>query len=249
MKDGEIVYGRKAVFEIVKNSPDLVQCVFLKKSGEFDPQLEELLIHYGISYSEALDEQLTQLSGGGQHQGVVAQITQGKSWSLGELAKNALSKKEHAVLVVFDEIVDPQNVGSLLRVSEASGVAGVIITKHRSCAVTPVVRKVSMGASELIPLCYITNLQQALTQLKKLGFWIVGTSLEEAATNLYETEIPFPMVLVLGSEGKGLRKLTAKECDFLVTIPMQGKLQSLNVSQAGAIVLFELQRRQLIKKN
>jgi 23S rRNA (guanosine2251-2'-O)-methyltransferase len=150
------------------------------------------------------------------------------------------------LIVVLDEIQDPHNVGAILRSAECSGVNGIIITKHRSATITSTVTKVSTGATEHIKICQVNNLSQTIDELKERGFWVVGSSILNA--KLYtDVDYKIPIVLIVGNEEKGIRKLTASKCDFLVKIPMSGKLQSLNVSVATGILLFEIIRQRTSK--
>lgn len=263
MNDDRILYGRKPVLELLRHRPEslgkLLYAKSLKTDSHFTVLFERLLGQNqagqcqshrqsrpgGIVASEVSTQELDRLSNGGNHQGVVAFLTETKQWQLEELI--ALSQKRQGVLLALDELNDPQNVGSLLRVAEATGVDGVIITEKRSAPLGPTVRKVSAGASELVPCCVVNNLHHAIRGMKDAGIWIVGTSLGEGTQDMFTATIPHPLCVVLGSEGKGLRPLTTRECDLLVKIPMLGVLESINVSQAGAVVLFELVRRGLLK--
>ncbi|MCE7954027.1 MAG: 23S rRNA (guanosine(2251)-2'-O)-methyltransferase RlmB, partial [Chlorobi bacterium CHB7] len=150
-----------------------------------------------------------------------------------------------ALILILDEIQDPHNVGAILRSAECSGVNGVILTKHNSATITSTVVKVSAGATEHLNICQVNNLSQTIDELKKNGFWIVGSSFENSK-NYNEVDYKIPIALIVGNEEKGIRKLTASKCDFLIKIPMSGKIQSLNVSVATGILLFEiLRQRQL----
>ena len=155
----------------------------------------------------------------------------------------AAAKNGRGLILALDEVCDPQNLGAIFRVADAVGVDGIISTDKRSASLTDVARKASAGASEFIPFSVVKNLQRSFEELKKQGFWILGTALSDDAQSLYELDVGHPLVVVLGSEGSGMRELTKKSCDFLVEIPMRGVVESLNVSQAASVVLFELQRK------
>jgi len=177
-------------------------------------------------------------------QGVIALKQDFKFSSLDEILSDP-KKASLPLILILDEIQDPHNVGAILRSAECSGVNGVIITKHKSVTITSTVTKVSAGATEHLKICQVNNLSQAIDELKEKGFWIVGSSLENAI-NYTEVDYKIPIALIVGNEEKGIRKLTASKCDFLVKIPMSGKIQSLNVSVATGILLFEiLRQRQL----
>jgi len=153
------------------------------------------------------------------------------------------------LILILDEIQDPHNVGAILRSAECSGVNGVLLTTHNSATITSTVTKTSAGATEHIKICQVNNLSQTIDELKEKGFWIVGSSLEPASPsggnskNYTEVDYKMPIALIVGNEEKGIRKLTASKCDFLVKIPMSGKIQSLNVSVATGILLFEILRQ------
>jgi 23S rRNA (guanosine2251-2'-O)-methyltransferase len=148
----------------------------------------------------------------------------------------------------LDGIEDPQNLGSLIRTAEASGAGGIIIPKDRAVGVTPAVVKASAGAVAHIPVVRVTNLARTLEELKREGFWIVGAD-ARGEKNLYEMKFDMKVGLVIGSEGKGIRPLILKKCDYTVFIPMKGKISSLNAAIAGAVILFEILRQQLVGKN
>ena len=243
IEESLIVYGKQPVCEALEHRLSSVEKVFIqnKKDGGPDERLARLVAGLdGSQVKKVNQEELDSLSNFSNHQGVVAKLSSQNSVSINELCQ-AASKK---TIVALDEISDPQNLGSIFRVSEAAGVGAILNTKRRSASVTGVVRKASAGASEVLPICEVSNLVRALEELKKAGYWIIGTSLSAESQELYTSELPEPAVVVLGSEGKGLRPLVAKHCDVLISIPMQGKIQSLNVSQAAAVVLFELVRSQ-----
>ncbi len=161
--------------------------------------------------------------------------------SLDEAAALALAGT--GLIVALDQVVDPHNVGAIFRAAAAFDVDAVVMHKDRSSPLTDAARRVSQGGADVVPHVSVTNLVRALEKLKKQGFWILGTTLGPGSSKLAELEVPRPAVLVMGSEQKGLRRLVAEKCDLLATIPMSEKMQSLNVSQAAAVTLYELRRR------
>jgi 23S rRNA (guanosine2251-2'-O)-methyltransferase len=169
-------------------------------------------------------------------QGVVAEVS---DYPYGDL--NALSKvvrdKSTALILVLDQIQDPQNLGAILRTAEVCGVDGVLIPENRASPVTPAVCKASAGASEHLCILRVTNLVRAISSLKELGFWAVGTSVEQAQ-NALSFDWPEKTLLVLGSEGRGMRRLTQESCDFLIHLPQIGKISSLNVSVTAGVCLY-----------
>lgn len=145
-------------------------------------------------------------------------------------------------ILVLDEIVDPQNLGALLRTAESAKVGGVILTKRRSAQISASVEKAAAGATAYLPICRVGNLQHALMALKRANFWVVGLN-PQATSTVYDLDMNGKVALVLGGEGKGIRPLVQNTCDYLVSIPMEGRISSLNVSVAGAIVLYERLRQ------
>ena len=147
------------------------------------------------------------------------------------------------LIIGLDGVTDPQNLGAIFRMADAVGAKGIFTSRDRSCPLSAVVRRVSSGASEFVNISYVNNFASAIRELKKEGYWVVGSALVDSATDLYETTIPPPVCLLLGSEGEGLRRLSLELCDIVVKIPMNGVVGSLNVSQAGSILAFEILRR------
>ncbi len=180
-----------------------------------------------------------------QHHGIALEVRQQAQIGLSELIDRSLSDSGNKTLAILDQITDPHNLGAVLRAAEGAGIDGVIATRDKSSPLTPAVVRASAGASNFMPLVQTGNLQRTLAELKSRGYWIVGMQLDERSQNLYEAEIPLPCAVVFGAEGTGLRRLTQRECDLTVVIPMQGVLESLNVSQAAAIFFYELHRRSI----
>ena len=237
-----VVYGRRVAEEILRHQPKRIEQAFVVSGASFSPALSELLEALPrlrtCSKEEAAEQAETH-----QHQGIVLKVSPREQPGLSHLLEQYSSQKQKKLALVLDRVQDPQNLGSLLRVAEASGVDFVAISKRHSAPISATVRKASAGASELVDVCQVGNLQHALREIKAAGYWIAGTTLSDKAESLFEREFPFPLALVLGSEGSGIRELTTKECDILVKLPMYGALESLNVSQAAAVFLFEALRQ------
>lgn len=174
----------------------------------------------------------------GNHQGIVAQIREYKTYSIEEIL-SSIEKGKTPLLVMCDGLEDPHNLGAILRTADAVGVDGVIIGKHRSVSLTPTVAKVSTGAIDTVKVAQVTNLTQTLKELKKAGFWVCGAD-SEKASDYRMANLTAPLVLVVGSEGFGLSRLVKEQCDFTVKIPMVGKISSLNASVATAVLLYEI---------
>ncbi|MCC6932664.1 MAG: 23S rRNA (guanosine(2251)-2'-O)-methyltransferase RlmB [Deltaproteobacteria bacterium] len=240
-----ILFGRKPVLEILKHQPKRLQELYIQKGaklpGELTVALAELIASRKCLTRELEERDLTERFQTDRHQGIVAVLKPPSSYSLEELLVK--SKKRNGLLVITDQVIDPQNLGSIMRCAEAAGADGLLMTSDHSAKVSASVLRASAGASELLPLVVLKNLQRSIKEIKEAGFWVVGLDAGEGAQNLYELEIPQPVAVILGSEGKGLRQLTQRECDLLVAIPMRGLIESLNVGQAAAVCLFELLRR------
>jgi 23S rRNA (guanosine2251-2'-O)-methyltransferase len=166
------------------------------------------------------------------------------SWSLQELLEIPFKKNEAALFLVLDCIEDTRNFGALLRVADAAGIHGVVVQSHRSATLNPLVSKVSAGAVEYVPVSVVPNIKHAIHEMKKRGIKIIGTDVNAEQT-VWATDFKEPLALIIGSEGKGLRKTVKTLCDVLISIPMKGRINSLNVSVATGIVVFEIMRHRL----
>ena len=188
---------------------------------------------------------LAKLVGEVAHQGAVAAVRPLKGWDEHALIEGLSQTAEDPLLLVLDGVTDPHNLGACLRSADASGAHAVLIPKDRSATVDGVVRKVAAGAAEFVPVASVTNLARTLGMLKESGVWVVGTD-SAAPQSIYAADLKRPLALVLGAEGDGMRRLTRERCDFLVRIPMAGQIQSLNVSVAAGIALFEARRQRTL---
>ena len=243
----EIVAGRNAVFEAL-TSRRPVNKIYIKaglQGGSLgkiiaEAQKSAVLIEYVQS------EKLDRLAPGVRHQGIVALASPIAFSSLEDVLKRAAARNETPFLLLLDELQDPQNVGALIRSADAAGVHGVLLPKRRSCPLNMVVAKISAGAVNYVPVVQIGNIVQTLCGLKEQGFWVVGADMDGAAL-YFDADLDRPIVLVIGAEGKGLGRLVKENCDMLVRIPMQGGINSLNASAAGAILMYEVVRQRLQK--
>ncbi len=241
-----LVYGLHAVHSLVKNHPERIQKLIVLK-GRHDHRLQQVIDDSkGIDREYGKKEKLNELAQGGSHQGIIAQcgeaVSGGKSWSENQLMI-AVENAGHApLLLVLDGVTDPHNLGACLRTCDATGVMAVIVPKDKAVGMTAVVSKVACGAAETIPLVQVTNLSRTLRSLQQAGVWIIGMS-GDATQSLYQTRLTGPMAMVMGAEGKGIRRLTQEHCDELIFIPMAGQVSSLNVSVATGVALFEVVRQ------
>ena len=196
----------------------------------------------GIPIFQQDREALDRLRPGLRHQGVVAKTIQVPAKSEADLETLVEAAREPVLLLVLDGVQDPHNLGACLRSADAAGALAVIAPKDKACGLTPVVRKVASGGAETVPFIPVTNLAQALQRLRRAGVWIIGT-VGESGESLFRTKLIGPVALVMGAEGKGLRRLTREHCDELIHIPMAGGVESLNVSVAAGVCLFEARRQ------
>jgi len=240
-----IIIGRKPVLEALNSIEEIEQVYILfGQQGNIINAIRVAAKKRGIKCNQIPLERFRTYAPSQNAQGVIALKQDFKFSSLDEIL--AESKRTSLPLVlILDEIQDPHNVGAILRSAECSGMNGVILTKHNSATITSTVTKTSAGATEHLKICQVNNLSQTIDELKEKGFWIVGSSLENAK-NYNEIDYKIPTALIVGNEEKGIRKLTASKCDFLVRIPMTGKIQSLNVSVATGILLFEILRQRTL---
>jgi 23S rRNA (guanosine2251-2'-O)-methyltransferase len=199
----------------------------------------------GIKVIRSKPSELDQLSGQQRHQGVIAGFKGSNVAAEGRLDAMLDEIDGQPLLLVLDGVQDPHNLGACLRTAEAAGVDLVVICKDQSVGITPVVRRAASGAAETLAIIQATNLARVLRTLKERGIWLAGTS-DEAADSLYNTDLTGPLALVMGSEGTGMRRLTAELCDYLVSIPMSGQVESLNVSVATGVCLYEINRQRQI---
>lgn len=241
---GTRIIGRKPVLEAINSGEDLEQVYILfGQRGSIITAIRVAAKKRGIKCSEVPADKFRAIADHSNAQGVAAKKPEHKFYSLDEIISSSKQNK-FPLLLLLDSIQDTHNLGAILRTAESSGVDGVVITKHNSAPVNQTVIKTSAGATEYVKICQVNNLAQAIKELKDNGYWIVGSSLENSK-DYTEVDYKMPAALILGNEEKGIRRLTAEACDFLVKIPMKGKIQSLNVSVSAGILLYEiLQQRE-----
>jgi len=245
MAKPELVYGLHTLEALLKNHPETVLELFVQLSRD-DTRLqavETLAKKHGISLQTTSRDKLDQMAGSPQHQGVVARARPLPVRTDSELMTLVDTLTVPPLLLVLDNLTDPHNLGACMRTAEAVGVHAVIAPKDRSAGLTPVARKTASGAAETLPFFQVTNLARTLGLLADAGVWRVGTTLTEGAKPLYEIKLTGPMAIVMGAEGSGMRRLTRENCDELAFIPMTGAVQSLNVSVATGVVLYEAYRQ------
>jgi 23S rRNA (guanosine2251-2'-O)-methyltransferase len=240
----EKIYGRNPVLEAIRSGSRGVNRIFLMQ-GSRDGVLNQIEAHAkakGIPITVETRHRLDTLAGTDKHQGVLAVVEDFHYADLQDVLDIAKKKKENPFLLLLDEIEDPHNLGAILRSADAAGAHGAVIPKNRAVEVNSTVLKASAGAAEHIPTVKVTNLNETIRELKEANIWVVGTD-ADASKNFYEYDFKGPVAIVIGNEGKGLRRLVSENCDELVKIPMAGKMSSLNASVAAALMLFEVARQ------
>jgi len=242
VSDG-LIEGRNAVTEALR-AGTAIDKIYMAK-GETDHTLGRIANtakKAGIVIVDVDRRKLDSMSVTHSHQGVIAVAAVREYASVEDILNAAYDKGENPLIVVCDEISDPHNLGAIIRTAECAGAHGVIIPKRRSAGLTAVVAKTSAGAVSYLPVARVPNLPALLKDLKKQGIWVYGTA-AEGSTTLYKADLKGPAAIVIGSEGDGMSRLVRECCDFLVSIPMSGRISSLNASAAAAILLYEAVRQ------
>lgn len=241
------IYGFNPVIEALESGSEIDK-ILLKdgikhsKASKITALAKERKIPFQFVNQNKLDT----LSEGGNHQGVVAFSAVHKYYTIDEILEYAAEKNEPPFIVILDSITDPHNLGSIIRTANAAGVHGVIIPKNRSAGLSSTVFKVSAGASEYTMVAKVTNLSRTVEDLKKKGVWIAGTALE-AESYHFDTDLKGPLAVIIGSEGEGMSRVLREKCDFLVKIPMLGRIESLNASVAAGVLLYEAVKQRITK--
>ena len=247
MSGRRIVCGLHAAQSALEHTPDKIHAAWLDPRRG-DARLDKIrlgLQAQDITITDADRRQLDKLSDGGNHQGVVLRLELPRELGEDELFERLAALNHPPLLLVLDQVQDPHNLGACLRSADAAGVDAVIITKDQSVGLTPTAYKVASGAAETVPIHRVTNLARTLRGLKDAGVWIAGAA-GEATQSVYDTDLAGPLALVVGGEGKGMRRLTREHCDWLVSLPMAGTVSSLNLSVATGVLLYEAVRQRRI---
>ncbi|MFP5430666.1 MAG: 23S rRNA (guanosine(2251)-2'-O)-methyltransferase RlmB [Gammaproteobacteria bacterium] len=240
-----VIYGLHSVQAYLDRHPEGILEVFLLK-GRDDERLNKLvkgLRPLGLTLQWRERGQLDELAGDSHHQGVVARVREQAPGDENDLVAYLDALEAPPFLLLLDGVTDPHNLGACMRSADAAGVHAVITPRDKSASITPVVRKVAVGAADSLPFFQVTNLARTMEMLKERGIWLMGTALEEEAKSLYDVALTGPVGIVMGAEGSGMRRLTRELCDVLLYIPMAGSVESLNVSVATGVTLFEAMRQ------
>jgi len=240
------IFGVHAAQSALDYSPKKIQQAWVdqKRQDERVQGIIKGLRNLVVGVEKADRKKLDNLSKGGNHQGIVLEVEMPAVLSEDQFKAAVENCKETPFWLILDHVQDPQNLGACLRIADAAGVQGVIVTKDQAVGITPTVCKVASGAAETVPVYQVTNLSRTMSWLKEQGIWIAGAA-GEAEKNIYQTDVNMPIALVMGAEEKGLRRLTREQCDFLVKIPMQGSVDSLNVSVAAGVMIYEIFRQRM----
>ena len=244
MSETRLIHGFHAVTAKLRHAADDVREIYLAE-GRQDGRSRDLLKAAETAGVRVLPVDAARLEGmapGQRHQGVVARVAARQKYvTLDDVLENLT---EPALLLVLDGVTDPHNLGACLRVADGAGAHAVVVPKDRACGLNATAIKVASGAADTVPYVTVTNLSRSLREIKDRGIWVVGAS-DSAARDIYATDLKGPLAWVLGAEGAGLRRLTQDTCDLLASIPMHGGVESLNVSVAAGICLYEARRQRL----
>ncbi|HZT91457.1 MAG TPA: 23S rRNA (guanosine(2251)-2'-O)-methyltransferase RlmB [Gaiellaceae bacterium] len=231
----DLVYGRRAVREALRGRREVLEVLATERALKAEPWLAD------AKPKVKLERELSERAGTREHQGVVAVVEPYRYADAYELAA-----AERPLLAVLDRVSDPRNLGAVCRSADGAGATGVVVPAHGSAVVTPAVARASAGAVEHLPVGVVTNLARYLEEVKGPALWVYGAVGEPAAPSMWETDLSGGVALVLGAEGRGLRPLVRRTCDALVSIPLAGAVESLNVSVAAAVLLYEARRQRLV---
>lgn len=242
MNQTDIIYGLHAVMEALEVGTGNKLYVQEDLRGKKVDAIKEVARDQKVPISWTSKKKLDEMTQKGVHQGLVLRVSAYAYQTLEDVLAKA-EDQENPLILILDSLTDPHNLGSILRSADALGVAGVVIPKHRAVGITPVVAKIATGALEHVPVARVTNLSQALTKLKEAGFWIFGTDMDGTPSHKWNTT--GKLALIIGNEGKGISPNIKKQVDEMITIPMDGHVQSLNASVAAAILMYEVHRKRL----
>lgn len=238
----DMVAGRNAVMEALKGSRSVNKLMIA--NGSTEGSIKEIIAvakEKGVNIQYWDRSKLDSIARGIRHQGVLAQVAPVQYAELEDILQVAQDRNEPPFIVLLDELEDPHNLGAILRTADAAGVHGVLIPKHRSCPLSATVAKTSAGAVEHVPVARVGNLVQTIKKLKQEGLWVAAADMD--GKDYYDTDLTGPLLLIIGSEGQGVGRLVKEQCDFVVRIPMVGKINSLNASVAGSILMYEAMKQ------
>ena len=247
----DVVVGRNAVRELLRNGREIDK--ILVSDGQKEGSINELIYKARESKIPVVETDKRKLEkicleagcSNNSHQGIIAFVSGIKYAQIDDIFERAEKRCEKPFIIIADKVADPHNLGAVIRSAEACGAHGIIIPKRQAAGVSAIVMKSSAGAAEHLPICRVTNLADTAESLKKMGIWLIAC--EAGGNNYTEIDYDMPCALVLGSEGSGISKLLLSKCDFIASIPMKGFVNSLNVSCAGAVIMYEVLRQRDLK--
>lgn len=249
MDEKDIVYGKNPVEGLLEENPGRINKLYMAKGIKFDPKIKNILSlarENRINVMEIPREKLDALAGG-VHQGIAASVSPIEYTELEDLLPS-LKVRNDALLIILDQVEDPHNLGSIIRTAAAANADGIIIPKRRSSQITSTVEKASAGTVSKIPIIQINNISETIKLLKENNFWIIGAD-GSAKTYYFKQNYEMNCALILGGENRGISPLVQKNCDLAVKIPMAENINSLNVANAGSILIYEIVRQRILKKN
>lgn len=243
-EDRGLIFGRNAVLEVIRSGREVDRVYITKGSvtGSLVPIIEKCRAKK-IPIKEVPAQKLDFMSGGATHQGIIASVAAKSYCSLNELIETATANGKSGFFILCDGLEDPHNLGAIIRTAEATGVDGIIIPKHRSVSLNATVAKSASGALEYVNVCKVTNLPNTIDTLKEAGFWIYGADMD--GQNWFEPDFKGHTAIVIGSEGNGISRLVKDKCDAIISMPMSGKINSLNASVAAGVLMYEVARQRL----
>ena len=238
--------GRNAVLEVLKSGRDIEKIIVQKGNVEGTiRRIVGIAKEKGVVVQEVVKQKLDEMSQTKNHQGVIAIVSEHEYVDVEDIINSAESKGEKPLIIILDNITDPHNLGAIIRTAECAGAHGVIIPKRRSVGLTAVVGKTSAGAIEYMPVARVTNIARTIDDLKSRGIWVACADM--GGDDYFDASLDGALALVIGSEGEGVSRLVKEKCDFTVSIPMYGKISSLNASVAAALLMYEAVRQRNYK--
>ena len=236
------LFGRNPVIEALKNDRDIDKVLIKKGNNEGSINLiKKICKEKGIVFEEAEKQKLDQIADGGNHQGVIAFVASHSYASVKDILDKAKSEGHPPFIIICDKVTDPHNLGSIIRTANCVGADGVIIPKRNSVGLNMIVAKTSCGAVEYVPVAKVTNIARTIDDLKKEGIWVAGADMDGEVMG--KCNLTGAIALVIGSEGEGISRLVRQKCDFIVSIPMNGQINSLNASVAAGVLMYEILRQ------
>ncbi|KAB3532395.1 23S rRNA (guanosine(2251)-2'-O)-methyltransferase RlmB [Alkaliphilus serpentinus] len=240
--------GRNPIMEALKSDREIDKILIAK--GSTEGSVKKIIGHAkdkGIPVQYVERQKLNDLAESNNHQGIMAYVAAHDYSTVEEILEGARKKGKTPFVIILDEIMDPHNLGSIMRTADAVGADGIIIPKRRSVGLTAVVAKTSAGAIEYVPVAKVSNIAQTIDKLKEEGLWVAGADMSGEKEH-FNQDLKGAIALVIGNEGKGVSRLIKEKCDFLVKLPMVGKIESLNASVAAAILMYEVLRQRMVAK-